>query len=194
MERPDLQALRAGEAGATAALKLAERHSIPDPTLRAGYVYDQFTAAGNQRNSVFVGLSLPLPVFDRGQGDAVVAATAAANARRARLLLEDQAGRGVATLAARGADLEARRARLRGETLPLARRVIATLDATVARGGAPLPDLLLARRTLGELLLDGASLDLDAFRLDTARARLEAAGPAAPHDLARFFDPKGDVS
>ena len=48
----------------------------------------------------------------------------------------------------------------------------------VQRGGAPLPDLLLARRTLGELQLDAADLDLFTFRLSVARSR--AAGELPP--------------
>ena len=57
---------------------------IPDPTLRVGYVRDQFVVSGNQQNSLFVGVSLPLPIFDHHQDDADAAAAAALAAERAR--------------------------------------------------------------------------------------------------------------
>lgn len=71
-----------------------------------------------------------------------------------------------------------RRIRLRDRTVPLAREVVERLESAVQRGGAPLPDLLLARRTLGELQLDAADLDLFTFRLSVARSR--AAGELPP--------------
>ena len=56
-ERPDLKALEARSSESEAALRLARNKWLPDPTLRLGYVKDQYTVAGNQEQSVFAGLS-----------------------------------------------------------------------------------------------------------------------------------------
>jgi cobalt-zinc-cadmium efflux system outer membrane protein len=182
-DRPDLRALAAEEDRGKAAMALARARRIPDPTLRVGYVYDQFVAAGNQRNSLFAGVSLPLPVFDHGQADAMEAAAAVDAAARARGLLEAQGAQDLGALAAQARETEVRRRALDETSLPLARRVVATLDQVVAQGGASLNELLLARRSLGELLLDDADVRLRAFRIASARARIGTAGPPAPDEL-----------
>ena len=183
-QRPDLRSLTAQEESARASLQLAHNKRIPDPTVRAGYVYDQFVEAGNQRNSVLVGVSVPLPVFDRGQGDAIEAAANLEVASRTRALLRAQAERDASQLAAQGADVEKQRLVLHDRSIPLARTLVRTLDSAIQRGGASLQDLLLARRTLGELLLDSADLDLQAFRISTASARNGAGGPPPPPGLS----------
>jgi cobalt-zinc-cadmium efflux system outer membrane protein len=177
-ERLDLRSLAAQEAAANSLLDLAHAKWIPDPTFRFGYVLDQFTVAGNQHQSLFLGVSLPLPFFDHGQADAQAASATAGAAASARLLLQAQAERDVASLTAQREAAMDRRIRLRDRTLPLAREVVQRLESAVQRGGAPLADLLLARRTLGELRLDEADLDLFTFRLSVARSR--AAGELPP--------------
>ncbi len=181
--RPDLRSLRAREESAKASIELAENHRIPDPTFRAGYTYDQFVVSGNQRNSVFVGVSLPLPVFDRGQGDAMEAAANADAASRSFALLQTQAARDASRLADQAADVEQRRTVLHDRSLPLARTVVDTLTTVVQRGGAPMQDLLMARRTLGELVIDSADLDLQAFQLSTSAARNSPMGPPVPAEI-----------
>ncbi len=66
-EREDVRALDAFRDAAVADRSLAKAQAIPDPTVRLGYTYDRFVASGNQENSLSVTLSLPLPLFDRGQ-------------------------------------------------------------------------------------------------------------------------------
>jgi cobalt-zinc-cadmium efflux system outer membrane protein len=180
--RPDLRSLEAQEAAARSSLTLARRRWIPDPTVRAGYVLDEFTVAGNQHQSFFVGLSFPLTFFDHGQADARAAGASAEGAARARLLLRAQSTRDLTSLDQQRANALARRTRLQERTLPLARDVVQRLESAVTRGGAPLPDLLLARRTLGELQLDAADLDLFSFHLSVARARSAGEVPPLPED------------
>jgi len=182
--RPDIRSLAAQQASATASLELAHNKRIPDPTFRIGYVYDQFVVAGNQRNSLMAGVSVPLPVFDRGQADALAAAASADAAGRAQALLVTQAERDAAALATQAEDVAARRRALTETSLPLARRLVDTLERAVRQGGTSLSELLLARRSLGELVLDDADVELLAFRVDAALARNGAAGPPAPPDLA----------
>jgi cobalt-zinc-cadmium efflux system outer membrane protein len=181
-ERPDLRSLEAQEAAARFNLALAQRRWIPDPTVRAGYVLDEFTVAGNQHQSFFVGLNFPLTFFDHGQADARAAGASAAGASRARLLLRAQSARDLISLDQQRANALARRTRLQERTLPLARDVVQRLESAVTRGGAPLPDLLLARRTLGELRLDAADLDLFSFHLSVAHARAAGEVPPLPED------------
>jgi len=181
--RPDLRSLEAQEAAARSSLTLAHNRWIPDPTLRFGYVLDQFTVAGNQHQSLFVGVSIPLPVFDHGQADAQAASALAQAAGESRSLLRAASIRDLSSLERQRADALARRTRLQERTLPLARDVVQRLESAVTRGGAPLPDLLLARRTLGDLQLDAADLDLFAFHLTVARARAAGEVPPLPENL-----------
>ncbi|HEY3445893.1 MAG TPA: TolC family protein [Myxococcales bacterium] len=182
-ERPDLRSLELQESAAGQALELAKARAIPDPTVRLGYVHDRFLVSGNQQNSLFVGVSVPLPVFDHGQADARLARDTAAAASRTRALLLDQAQTQLERLGEERAALELRRGRLKDRTLPLARSVVTSLQEAVHRGGAPLQDLLLARRTLGELVMDAADLDLSLRQLANSAARVRGGGPEAPAEL-----------
>ena len=183
-QRPDLRSLAAQQESARASLELARNRRIPDPTFRVGYVYDQFTISGNQRNSIFAGVSVPLPVFDHGQADALQAVASADAAGRARELLRSQAERDASALEAQASDLAARRRTLSDTSLPLARRLVETLEKAVRQGGTSQTELLLARRGLGELLLDSADVQLQSFHVAAALARNGPTGPPPPADLA----------
>lgn len=182
-ERGDLKALEALEAASEQRRVLAERRVIPDPTVRLGYLRDQYLASGNWQNSLFVGVSLPLPVFDHGQADARLARSTADAARRAREQALESTGRQLERLQEQARGIEGRRAQVHDRALPLARDVVARLDAAVARGAAPVQDLLLARRALVELQLDANDLELAAFHVRVTRARLEGRMPPPPEEL-----------
>ncbi|MBL8919400.1 MAG: TolC family protein [Myxococcaceae bacterium] len=182
-KRPDLASLDAVAARARAEALLARRRALPDPTVRVGYVHDRFVVSGNQQNSLFVGVAMPLPVFDHGQADAAAAAAAATAAERARQKLLDSAATQHARLEAQRRSLESRLAQLRDETLPLARSVIDRLEAAVTRGAAPLPELLIARRTYSELVLTTNDLDRAFARLQVGEARVTGAGLPLPGAL-----------
>jgi cobalt-zinc-cadmium efflux system outer membrane protein len=183
-ERPDLQALEARARGAEESVQLAKAHAIPDPTVRVGYVYDQFVEAGNQRNSMFVGLSVPLPIFDHGQADAGQAVAELDGANRARELLAAQAEHDVARLGPQVAELVRHSRDLHEHSVPLALRVVTQLQKSITAGGGGLQDLLLARRTLGELLLETAEADRAALEGTLALARASGVTPDVPGDLA----------
>jgi outer membrane protein, heavy metal efflux system len=186
-ERPDLRALEAQRQSAQAALTLAHRQWLPDPTLRAGYVHDRFVISGNQLDSFFVGLSMPLPVFNHGQAEALAASSLAESSAQARTQLLAQAERSASSLATQLEQVEARRARLRTQVLPLAEGLVQRLEAAVRAGGASLQELLLTRRSYGQLLLEAADLDLSAFRLAVELDRTRAAGPRPPEELSARF-------
>ncbi|MBL8911330.1 MAG: TolC family protein [Archangium sp.] len=173
-QRPDVRALEASIKSARAAQLLASRGWLPDPTVRFGYVRDQFVVSGNQQNSFFVGVSMPLPLFERGQDDAEAARIAAETTEQARARLLEAANAQLTRVDAEIVTVETRQKRVKEQSLPLARSVVSRLDAAVTRGAAPLQELLLARRTLAELLLTAAELDRTVFHLRVARARLSS--------------------
>lgn len=181
-QRPDLRALAEQEKSARSSLILARRKVIPDVTVRAGYVRDRFVISGNQPHSLFVGASIALPIFDYGAPEKREAAKAAETASLTRSLLIDQGKRDLEQLRAQLTDVRARRAALHDRTLPLARDVVKRLDQSV-RAGAPLQDLLLARRTLEELIADAADVDLAAFQTAAELARVAGYAPPMPSEL-----------
>ncbi len=161
-QRPDLRALQAAIAAAQKDAVVAQRRIVPDVTVRAGYTYDQFTIAGNQRNSVAFGLELPLPVFDRGQADLLAARAAEAQARTVLQTLMESTPEHL------------QRAR---EELGLALRRMEQLDLGVAKARAMLEiliqaqraagisaiEVLVARRSYQDLVRERVELDQDAF-------------------------------
>lgn len=171
-ERPDLKALEATAQAAKADEALARNQWMPDFTVRAGYVHDRFIESGNQMNSVFVGFSVPLRVFDHGQDEAEAAAVAVRAARDSHARQLELATAQRARLTGEVDVVEARQRRLRERTVPLATEVVGRLTAAVSRGSSSLQELLLARRTLSELLLTAADLDRRVFQLHLERAQL----------------------
>lgn len=160
--RPDIQALRAAIAAAEQRAALAQRRIVPDVTVRAGYTYDQFVRSGNQRNSLALGLEIPIPAFDRGQSDLMAARAEETRAREVLRVLTE--GLPTALQVAR-------------EQLALARRRMEQLDQAVAKargmrdalveaqraGGISAIEVLVARRNYGDLLRERTELDGEAF-------------------------------
>ena len=187
--RPDLLSLQAQQEAALSTKTLAERHAIPDLTVRVGYVKDWFVTSGNQPNSLFVGVSLPLPIFDHGQHDAQAAAVAAAASERTRTLLAESSRKSLSGIGVELSAFEERRVQLRGATIPLAKKIVDRLSEAVGRGAAALQDLILARRTLEELSIDALDLELAAFKLSITRARLSGVVPPLPPELTQDTAP-----
>lgn len=167
--RPDVGALREREDAARNARSLALAKATPDVTVRAGYMHDRFLISGNQKHSLLVGVSLPLPVFDGGRVDARAADADALEASLSAARLESRASAQAAALKTRDAQLSTRLARLETNTTPMARNVVERLDGALARGGTTLAELLLARRTLADVELETTDL---AAELHLTRAQL----------------------
>lgn len=177
-ERPDVRALEAQAQAAGAKAELAKAQAIPDPSVRVGYVHDRFLVSGNHRNSLNLSVSVPLPIFDRGQ----VKQRAAEKAReqlyqeredrlaRARLQSE--------LLFERSRLARSRCLRLTQEVMPQARAVLESLEKAEASRLVSLTEVIQARRTLSELLLDEADSCGDAY--DAVLALLREA-PRSPH-------------
>lgn len=182
-ERDDLKALSAQKTAADEQAQLAEARVVPDPTFRAGYLKDQFVVSGNNPSTVFVGVSVPVPLFDRGQADAQAARVNAETAQRLREKLLTQRERERARLEAQLERAQAREKQLEEKALPLARSVVANLEKAMLVG-SPLQDLILARRTLAELAADNADVDLAVFRTSTELDRILGRDVPMPPELA----------
>lgn len=81
-QRPDLQADKQRAVQAEKELELARRLKYPDVTLNAGYARDP---SNNVLNSFFVGVNVPVPLFNQYQGEADKAAV---NMNQSRVAVE----------------------------------------------------------------------------------------------------------
>jgi outer membrane protein, heavy metal efflux system len=67
--RPDLRAAEREQASADAALRLALASRWPNVTVGLAYTHSEFLVSGDLANSLGTTFSVPLPVFDRNQGE-----------------------------------------------------------------------------------------------------------------------------
>lgn len=175
--RPEIRALDAFQRASIAETKLARAQAIPDPSVRLGYTYDQFSVSGNQVNSLNVSVSIPVTIFDHGQ-----AQLQAAEARRSRigaqraLTLRSSATRIVALREL--LRLQQKRQVAIERTLPRARAVLDDLRRAASGRLIPLTDVIQARRTLDELLVEEADSYSDSFQ--TSVDLIAEMGPARP--------------
>jgi cobalt-zinc-cadmium efflux system outer membrane protein len=186
--RPDLQALRAEHDRLEAELTLAGRQSIPDPVASVGFTHDQFVAAGNQPNSLNVTVSIPLPIFDRGQTETTRARRRLSTNQAAVQSLTTGALRGLSAQRAQLQILSARARLLEEQAVPRARSVVERTEAAFRRGGVGFPDVLLARRAFEELELDRIEVAAAAHRASINVRRATADLPW-PSDVPRSTRP-----
>lgn len=155
--RPDLEALKAEVSAADSEARWARALKIPDPTIRVGYVHDRFLVAGNQQNSLNLSVSLPLLFSDSGQAEREAAR---ARGEHARAELEKRTSMTRARLP-RLREALAREAlrqeKLRSEVLPNASAVLRELSDAADKRLVSIGDVIIARRTLSETLLDEVS-------------------------------------
>ena len=126
----------------------------------------------------------PLPVFDHGQ--ALVSAAASKRLhyaeQRARRIQAAEAR--IPVLAQRVLTQQARMESLEQEVIPRAERALSDLSRAGERQLVPLTDVIQARRTLNDLLLDDADSTSDAFQAalaliaETPVATFETSEPA----------------
>ena len=183
-DRADIRALGASSEAADAELIAAKRQAIPDPTFRVGYLLDTFQASGAQRKSVNVGVSIPLPVFDHGQAMVSAATSKRLHYAEQRARRIQAAEARIPVLAQRVITQQARMESLEQEVIPRAERALSDLSRAGDRQLVPLTDVIQARRTLNDLLLDDADSTSDAFQAalaliaETPAASFEAVEPA----------------
>ena len=161
--RPDLRELEFEERSAREDAVLAARSAIPDPSLSVGYVRDKLTISGDQPRTLVFGVSVPLPIFARGQYDAERARLRADELRQTAAAALARARADVAALLERRTTLARTLADLRDQALPRSKSVLDSTLAAVTQGELSTTDLLLARRTHTELVLKVMDMQFAAF-------------------------------
>jgi cobalt-zinc-cadmium efflux system outer membrane protein len=146
-QNPDMARWATVMAQRQAAITLEEAKRIPDPTLGGGFRYFHET----QDQAFLFLVSMPLPIFDRNQGNLLEARYQSAKAEEERRM----AAVGVRTaLAESYAELSAAFAEartLRDEILPGAERAFETASTGYRQGKFQFLDVLDAQRTLVEV-------------------------------------------
>lgn len=158
-------------------LDLQRRMALPDVSVNAGV--RRYREAGGDTAFV-MGLSVPLPVFDRNQGNIMRAgaevARAEADAERGRLYLDASLAE-----AERRLDQAWRAANsLRRTTLPAAQEAAGFAQSGYADGKFSLLEVLDAQRALSDVReqLNAALLEVQQIRADIGRLRGRIAEPA----------------
>ena len=161
--RPDLLAAEAAWQKAEADLKLQKALRIPDPSFLVQYEHEP----PDQPNSIGVGVSFPLPLWNRNRGG-IQAATV--NLTQAALQVEKikaLIAADIATAELAYTDASARWRHQRDLIQPKSAEIRQTIAFAYEKGGASLLDLLLAERNDNEV------------RLATMQAAADTANAAA---------------
>jgi cobalt-zinc-cadmium efflux system outer membrane protein len=146
--RPDLRAAEAAQAKARADVELARANAWWDFTPQLEY-----QRIGND-NTVGVGISVPLRIFDRNQGEIARARSEVSRAAALRQAAATQALAEVDTAYAGVLVLRERVISLRDVYLPKATQARQTVEFAYRRGGVSLLDFLDAQRTYRETALE----------------------------------------
>jgi len=163
VSRPDLLAARSAEQRAAAELRYQRALRVPDPTLFIQYEHEP----PDLPNTIGLGVSFPLPLWNRNQGgiNAARGALSQAQLQASKVQAQIQSDIAIARLAyLNAAD---RWERHRRELQPKSESTRQTVSFAYERGGASLLDLLSAQRTDNEI------------RLATAQAAADKAKAAA---------------
>jgi outer membrane protein, heavy metal efflux system len=145
---PGPRAARAEALRADAAIAVEKARRIPNITISAGM--KRIATSGSPRNQAVIGVSIPLPLFDRNQGGLLEAAHQAEKARadedgeRARVRLE------LAQAYANYENAADAAHRLRTDVLPAARDALDATSRGYELGKFGLLDVLDAQRTLSQ--------------------------------------------
>lgn len=123
------------------------REPIPNVTVRGGVGYNYET----RNNTAEVGLSLPVPVFDRNQGTVRQAAADLARARAEVTRVQLDLRRRLADSFTRYETARAEAENFRADALPKARRAAELYEEQLRQRRAAFPQVLVARRTVLQL-------------------------------------------
>jgi len=145
-ERPDVLAaetdLRAAEANLT--LQKAER--IPDPTFSVGVEHEP-PGGGPDVNTLNIGVSFPLPLWNLNGGNIKAAQAAVDQSRIALAQLKAQSVADLANAESEYNEAYLRWLRYRDQTVPKSAHVRETIEFKYEKGAATLLDLLNAEQT-----------------------------------------------
>lgn len=148
--RPDLRAAQLEAEAADANARLASRERIPVPTVSAGFKSEQVAGAEQRFDGFTIGLSVPLPLWDRREG-AVGAAQADTRRLRAQL---DASQRSIAREVLEAADAlratEEQLNALRGQLGPESDAALHSVQVAYSEGEISLVEWLDAVRAYQE--------------------------------------------
>ncbi len=166
--RPDVLAAEAAARKAEADVRLQKAERIPDPTVLAQYEHEPPDAP----NTVGLGLSFPLPLWNRNRGNILAAGAALEAARLAYAKEQAQAAAEIATALLAYEDAVERWQRYRDRIRPESEQVRKTKAYAYEKGGASLLDMLVAERDDNDIRMAALQAAADAA---TAAATLKAA-------------------
>src|SRR5256885_1631411 len=166
--RPDLAAAEAGLKRAQADLQLQRALRIPDPTVQLMYEHEP----PDQPNTVRLGFSFPLPLWNRNKGGIRSAKASFAQADNAVRKIKAQIASEIESARLGYQDALNRWQRYRDEIRPRSEEVRKTVSFAYEKGGAALLDLLTAERNDNEIRLATAQSAADTA---LAAAALKAA-------------------
>jgi cobalt-zinc-cadmium efflux system outer membrane protein len=166
--RPDVVAAEATLRKAEADLRLQKANRIPDPTVLAQYEHEP----PDQPNTIGVGVSLPIPLWNRNQGNILAAEATRQQAKLALEKLDAQAAAEVATARLAYEDAARRWKEYREVIAPKSEHIRETVAFAYEKGGSSLLDLLVAERNDNDVRLAAAQAASD---LAVASAALKAA-------------------
>jgi cobalt-zinc-cadmium efflux system outer membrane protein len=171
-ERPDLRAVNESRGAARAGLSAAEREAYPDVTLGVAYTHSSFTVSGDNPNTLGLGVSLPLPVFDRNQANVGRARVDIHRADNDVQRLSLQIQREVAEAFGRYQRAESLLAIYRSGMLDRAETSLAVAEKSYRAGAISLLEFLEAQRTYLETRADylRARYDHEQAAVDLAHA------------------------
>lgn len=171
--RPDVVAAEAVLRKAEADLHLQKAIRIPDPTVLAQYEHEP----PDNPNSIGIGVSFPIPLWNRNRGNIMAAEAAREQARLAYEKIKAQAVADIATALLAYDDARARWESYRDNIRPKSEQIRKTITYAYEKGGASLLDLLSTQRNDNDVRLATAQAQSDIL---VALAALNAATMEIP--------------
>jgi cobalt-zinc-cadmium efflux system outer membrane protein len=171
--RPDVVAAEAALRKTEADLHLQKAIRIPDPTMLAQYEHEP----PDNPNSIGIGVSFPLPLWNRNRGNIMAAEAAREQARLAYEKIKAQAVAEIATALLAYDDARARWESYRDNIRPKSEQIRKTITYAYEKGGASLLDLLSTQRNDNDVRLAAAQAQSDIL---VALATLNAATTEIP--------------
>ncbi len=171
--RPDWQAAEAAVKKAEADYKLQRAMRVPDPTVFVQYEHQP----EDKPNTVGVGVSFPLPLWNHNRGNIKAAEATRKAAEQQLQKTKAQIAADIVSARVAYESASARARQYQGEILPSSAEILKTVSFAYQKGGASLLDLLSAERNDNDV------------RLATAQAIADKASAAADLKAALNIGP-----
>ncbi len=178
--RSDVLAAEADLRGGDASVRLQKATRVPDPTFLVGVEHNP-PGGGPPTDTMEVGVSFPLPLWNLNKGNIKAAEASAEQFKAALGKARTQVAADIAQAESEYNEAYARWLRYRDMTGPKSKKVRESVAYAYEKGGASLVNLLDAERTDNDI------------RLATAQAMNDTAGAIADLIAARFVLSEAEV-